>query len=772
MEILAPAGGLKQLNAAFAAGADAVYLGMKLYSARQGSENFSIEDLKQLIQEAKLRKVKVYVALNTLIRNDELEDCVLLADEIYLAGADAIILQDYGLLCRLKERYEDMELHASTQMSIHSVDGAKFAKDQGMNRVILARELSLEEIRNITKLGIETEVFVHGAICISYSGQCSLSSSKGVRSANRGSCAQPCRLKYELKDEEGKLENTGHLISPKEKCLIDDIPALKEAGVASIKIEGRLRNEFYTFETVRQYKNAVEGRPYSSDAIKQIFNRGDFTSLCLHQKPDHGYINSELPSNKGIFLGEVRNGKIEPEIEIAPGDGISIESGGGFIVTKISDATPSPTARNKYPRKRVVLFPRNYKDGDRLYKSSSQAQKAEITKAIEKSLKEGANLEKEGGRSFAAKVRFEPGKKMSLKALHCKNKEGEVIELKGDLVEVAINKPISREKLLEQLVKKSEAGNHLVIEDVSYREGFLPLSKINELRREFLNLLEELCPEAYDSKKEEKILRRINFNNYQASPSQTKEQTKPTSWKAIISMTKKAQLDAYLKVYNSKDIALALNPFYKDRDSLFFKDVKELDQQGLSYYLQTPTILRQESNDIVGRLRTLRNLRGVLTGNAGLAHRLRNEFEIIGDEGLNIFNDAAIELFPYIPLFIPSRELSVEELKHFKHQDSLLYTVYGKRRQMIMEYCPNQKGSPCAADCRKKDFMLGTSLVKHDIYCRASLYQSEAESAWKLIEQGGAIPRIHLSLVDENYSESIALLERLMKGLHSQSLLR
>lgn len=784
MEILAPAGGLKQLNAAFAAGADAVYLGMKLYSARQGSENFSIEELKEVVKEAKSRGVKVYVALNTLIKNEEMEDCLALADEIYYAGADAIILQDYGLLCRLRGRYEEMELHASTQMSLHSLDGAKFAKDMGLNRVILARELSIEEIRAITKLGIETEVFVHGAICISYSGQCSLSSSKGGRSANRGSCAQPCRLNYELKDGEGNTANSGHLISPKEKCLLDDIAELKEAGVSSIKIEGRLRNEFYTFETVRQYKNAVEGRPYSSNAIKQIFNRGDFTALCLHNKPGHDYINKELPSNKGLFLGEVKKGKIEPEIEIELGDGISIESGGGFIVTKISDVTPSPTAKNKHPKKRVVLFPRKYKDGDRLYKSSSQAQKAEITKAIERSQKEEKEkLERTEAGRFRVGVSFGAGSRLSLRALDYKGEDGLPLKLEGGLVEEAINKPITREKLLEQLTKHSERGSQLEIAELDYGEGFLPLSKINELRREFLALLEGLSPSPASAVNGDgggqgpnSNTRRIrvrpegenlNIGRVGSGPEAGSRARKDTPWPALVILTKRGQLEAYLKLFGPRDVALALNPFFKDRDSLFFKDVKELDERGLPYYLQTPTIIRQEGNDLVGRLRSLKNLSGVLTGNAGLAHRLRNEFEILGDEGLNIFNDAALELFPYIPFFIPSKELKIEDLEAFKERNRLLYPLYGKRRQMIMEYCPNQKGSPCIADCRKKDFMLGSSLVKHNIYCRALLYNSEAESAWRLIETEGPKRKLVLSLVDEDYKESLSLLERLKKGLSS-----
>lgn len=771
MEVLAPAGGLKQLNAAFAAGADAIYLGMKAYSARQGSENFSIEDLKKLILEAKSRKIKVYVALNTLIKNSELEDCVHLADEIYLAGADAIILQDYGLLCRLRGRYEDMELHASTQMSIHSLDGARFAKDQGLKRVILARELSLGEIKEISRLDIETEVFVHGAICISYSGQCSLSSSKGGRSANRGSCAQPCRLNYELRDAEGNTENRGHLISPKEKCLIDDIPALREAGVSSIKIEGRLRNEFYTFETVRQYKNAVEGRPYSSAAIKQIFNRGDFTSLCLHDKPDHSYINKDMPSNKGIFLGEVKKGKIEPEVDIKLGDGISIEAGGGFIVTKISEATPSPTASNKYPRRRIVLFPRKYKDGDRLYKSSSQAQKAEIAKAIEKSLRNKPSEDEASTRVYRASVSFKKGLALSLRA-DIKDEAGELIELKGALVEEAINKPITEAKLLEQLSKKAESGSHLDIVDLDYGEGFLPLSKINELRRDFIALLdargsvEEVNGPNLKPSREIRLprLSSLDPNNDARSPlAQAKLKSIP--WRALVSISKKAQLDAYLKVFTGSDTAPALNPFFKDPGSLYFNDVKELDESGLEYYLQTPTIIRQEAGDIVGSLRRLKHLRGILTGNAGLAFRLRSEFELIGDEGLNIFNDAALDAFPYIALFTPSRELTIEELDEFKLRQQLLYPIYAKRRQMIMEYCPNQKGSPCVADCRKKDFSLGSSLVKHDIYCRAILYHSEADSAWSLLEQRKEKPRVLLSLVDEDYCSSLALLERLKKGL-------
>lgn len=241
------------LHAAIDAGADAVYLGLQSFNARRNAKNFDFASFSEACEYAHLRGAKLYVTMNTIIFEDELEDAFDTAAHAFEIGADAFIIQDLGFAHELRRRFENARLHASTQMSIHSVAGLEMAAELGFSRVTLAREMSLGEIDNMCKaaksLGLEIETFAHGALCISYSGQCLMSSMIGCRSANRGLCAQPCRLEYELvntQDPERTIKASGdHLLSPKDLCSIDEIDTLVDAGVASLKIEGRMKSPEY-----------------------------------------------------------------------------------------------------------------------------------------------------------------------------------------------------------------------------------------------------------------------------------------------------------------------------------------------------------------------------------------------------------------------------------------------------------------------------------------------------------------------------------------------
>ena len=285
MELLAPAGSWDALRAAVENGADAVYLGGKSYSARASAANFSPEELQEALDYCHVRGVKVYVTVNTLLREDELESAVSYLADLYQWGVDAVIVQDLGLIRRAREEVPQLELHASTQMTVHNALDFRALEHLGFTRVVLARELSAEAIKEIRKqTRLELEVFVHGALCICYSGQCLFSSLIGGRSGNRGQCAQPCRQPYTV---EGLAVPGEYVLSPKDLCLISHLELLRDAGVASLKIEGRLKGPDYVGVTVRTYRAALDGVHYKKKDLSTVFNRG-FTSAYLDHatKPD------------------------------------------------------------------------------------------------------------------------------------------------------------------------------------------------------------------------------------------------------------------------------------------------------------------------------------------------------------------------------------------------------------------------------------------------------------------------------------------------------
>ena len=257
-ELLAPAGSYDAFIAATENGADAVYLGGKLFNARANASNFDNDELKKIVEYAHLRNVKIYVTMNTLLTNNELNEALDFAYDLYNMGIDAVIVQDLGLAKVLHERIPLLHLHASTQMTIYNLAGVKKLEELGFTRVVLARELSLDEIKYICdNTNLEIEVFVHGALCISYSGQCLMSSMIGDRSGNRGKCAQPCRLPYTLL-KNGTPLKSGYLLSPKDLCTIDYFSKLP--NITSLKIEGRMKSPEYVATVVSTYRKAIDGK--------------------------------------------------------------------------------------------------------------------------------------------------------------------------------------------------------------------------------------------------------------------------------------------------------------------------------------------------------------------------------------------------------------------------------------------------------------------------------------------------------------------------------
>lgn len=315
-EILAPAGSIEALYAAVQNGTDAVYLSGKDFGARKFASNFSDEELRQAITYCHIRDVEVYVTVNTLVLNHEFDKLKQYIDFLYTIGADAVIVQDIGVLDYVRKTYPDFEIHCSTQMSVQTVEDIKYLESLGVSRVVLGREMSLKDIRRAKKeTGVELEVFVHGALCISVSGQCLMSSMIGGRSGNRGSCAQPCRQKYALynvSQKETYISLKGdYLLSPRDLCVLKDIKTVIDAGAYSLKIEGRMKSAEYVATVVRAYRLMAEGlyagKPVDVHALEKelkVFNRG-FTKGHLFGESGSNLMSMSSPGNQGYYLGKV-----------------------------------------------------------------------------------------------------------------------------------------------------------------------------------------------------------------------------------------------------------------------------------------------------------------------------------------------------------------------------------------------------------------------------------------------------------------------------------
>ena len=388
VELLAPAGNMECLHAAVKAGADAVYLGAGHFNARRGADNFSLENLAEACDYAHLRGVKIYLTLNTVVLPSELPDALELARQAYRCGVDAFIVQDIGISIELSRIMPDVEVHVSTQMNVHDEDGLRAAAALGATRVTLARELSLAEIARLhelaEELGVELESFAHGALCICYSGQCFMSSLVGGRSANRGRCAQACRLPYELHNRALRktLDAPGeHLLSPKDLCTANLIPELLHAGVASLKIEGRMKSPEYVQAVVGVYRAVIDrvevaidrdgiDSVVASDApelraseeemnvLSEAFSRG-FTTAYLKGKRGNEIMSYGRPNNRGVFVGrvaKVREGLvfIDPETELHVGDLIEFWTNRGHFVHTIGEFKTDRAGRVFFPVERAV----------------------------------------------------------------------------------------------------------------------------------------------------------------------------------------------------------------------------------------------------------------------------------------------------------------------------------------------------------------------------------------------------------------------------------
>lgn len=383
VELLAPAGSREALAAAVESGANAVYLAGNMFGARAYADNFDEDGLREAIHFAHMRNVHVHVTVNTIVDDNELPDLKKYLRFLYEAGADAVLVQDLGAARIVREVVPELPMHASTQMTVHNLDGVRAMEALGFTRVVLSRELSLEAIRHICREAkAEIEVFVHGALCVCYSGQCLMSSMIGGRSGNRGRCAQPCRLPYALVDEDDTDLLSGsagqYLLSPRDLKTIDLLPELLEAGVTSLKIEGRMKRPEYVATAVGCYRRAVDSwlkgdflvSTEDSQALAQIFNR-DFTTAYLEKKQGRNMMSDKRPNNRGLILGRVigydaTSGMVSMKLgnELSVGDQVDfwVKVGGRVTATvqelylvKAQNGKNERTGKGKKPNDRMAV---------------------------------------------------------------------------------------------------------------------------------------------------------------------------------------------------------------------------------------------------------------------------------------------------------------------------------------------------------------------------------------------------------------------------------
>lgn len=493
-ELLAPVGNMDCLFAAINAGCDAVYLSGRNFGARSFAGNFSNEELVSVINTCHLYGVKVYITVNTLVLDTEVERFINYIDFIHELGVDAVIMQDIGMIDLVRKTYPNLEIHASTQAHIHNLEGVKFCEELGIKRVVLARETPIELIKEIKEnTNIELEIFVHGALCMSYSGQCLMSALIGNRSGNRGTCAQSCRQQYSLEIDGKVVEKDKYLLSTKDLNTLDNLSKLIDMGVNSLKIEGRMKRPEYVYLITSIYRKAVdnyvkfrETKITDNDIkeIKKIFNR-EFTKGFLFNDENDDYVNTYRPNHMGIDIGNVldyKNGKaiikLTGELDINDGIRIIGDNDTGCIVTtmykngiRVDGASTgdivSIPIKDKVEKNSIVVKTTDYKQLKEIQ------DKIKINKRI----------------SIKGKCILKLGEPIKLIVDDSKN----VVEDISDyIVEKYSKNETTEEQIKGQLNRLGDTiyeFSELVIEKDN--DIFVPTSKLNELRRKVMHTLNE-----------------------------------------------------------------------------------------------------------------------------------------------------------------------------------------------------------------------------------------------------------------------------------------
>lgn len=792
MELLAPAGNWDALVAALANGADAVYLGGQQFSARQSAANFSDEDLVRAIEFARLRDKQIYVTLNTLIDHSEFNAVLDYAWSIYRMGVNALIVQDVGLLHALRQAIPDMRIHASTQMTIHNSEGARLLMDMGAARIVLARELTLQDIARIKHdvPDMEFEVFVHGALCFSYSGQCLFSSMVGGRSGNRGRCAQPCRLPYQLLKGPQTVPEViptpgRHLLSPSDLCLLDYLPDLAAAGVHSLKIEGRMKRPEYVAVVTGVYRQALDllqdGADYHpapewKTQLMQIFNR----SLTPgHTVPgSHHVLSMSRPNNRGVYIGRVASQQgekttIKLSESLSLGDGVEVWVGQGkgpAAIVKEIIYNGERVSQGHRGQLVTIPLPGRAAPDDRVFKTHDQSLAAHTDESMKRALQYKYPIDMRvvitEGRPLEIMLRDDHGHQVNVKGSHP--------------AAHAQDHPLEETVILEKISRIGNTPFAIRSVHLDYPGSLIiPFSDLNDTRRRAVDALLNQClglPQPGAEAEERFHQVKGNYRNIYRK----KKRSMPLLTAAVggCEEAQKAIVAGADRVYLALDGMGAKPPGMEQIADL----IGWARQRGAELVPALPRIQKPGELDGWEPL-TAMNAPSIMAGNLGavqwcLDHRLSCR----ADYSLNLFNPASMGWLLEKGLLggCLSPELNLNQLQGFQHLDNSEILVHGDLILMVSQCCVIREGTQagdgkCAGWCRKGHYALRDEKgyvfpIATDQHCRFYVFNSRRlcllDALDQVLEIGCEALRIEArrQTADET-AETVAMYRRALQEL-------
>ena len=787
IELLSPCGDFECLKSAVQNGADSVYLGASSFSARAKATNFDSNELLEAIRYAKLRNVKVHLALNTLIKNNEMQSAIDLAVSAYNMGVDAIIIQDLGLADFLIRNYPEIPLHASTQMTVHNLVGCKQLENLGYKRVVLARELSISEIEYIRKnTSIELEVFIHGALCISYSGQCLLSSMIGGRSGNRGLCAQPCRLPYELIEENKNTHvqsslDKGYLLSPRDNLGIEYLPELIKMGVDSLKIEGRMKTPTYVGVVTRIYRKYIDyvydNLDLDNDTLRkniinmmdivnestglsdkqeitQVFNRGGFSAGHFSSNPNRELIFKEKPNNMGVYLGIIEHInenkghlKLKLEDSLSIGDKIQINNE-SYTVSELMINNKNFDTLDKGSLVTIGRMKGKISVGNKIYRIES----AKLNKSISPTFAENKNFKKI---ILNGEISLKEHKPISFKVWSddgfYKNISYTAI---SSIPQKALNQPLTTEKIKEQLRKTGNTEFEFKEINVELdNDLFVQMGILNDLRRTALDDLREKVLRAYT-----RDLKTINLQELSKIKSISSEK------KICLLLNKIDENANYLELKNIDKLYIPISYFLNKKYHSKILNICDTYKT----YVYLPIVLRDEFlstidfNSLVKEFK----INGFVISNISQIESLKNlGLELIGNYNLNIYNNFSVEKLSKLDLstITISPELDKFETNEVLEKSTLSteIIIYGKLPVMTNRYCYLGKSNKCYKECSRKclennNYYLSDRMnfkfefVPDNLQTITTIYNSKILSAYS---KDFMCDSVRIDILDENIDE-------------------
>ena len=709
LEILSPAGNMEALKAAIAAGANAIYLGGKKFGARAFANNFDHDELLEAVNYAHLNGVKIYVTVNTLIYDEEMKAVMNYVDELYHLQVDAILIQDLGLMNLVHQKYPDFDIHASTQASIHNLNGVLALKDFGVKRVVLARECSIEQIKYICEnTDLEIEVFVHGALCMSYSGQCLMSSLIGGRSGNRGTCAQPCRKPYNLIKDGEIISSSTYLLSTKDICTIDHIDELIEAGVTSFKIEGRMKREEYVYTTVSLYKQAivsylknqkVEYNQEEMDDLNQLFTRGYSKGYAFHENK---ISQTSFPGHLGKKIGKVTGStrktvSVQLTDTLHQNDGIRFgKSDLGRIINKmyIKDALVNKGEKGDIVE---IEFNQAIKKNTDVYLTTDASLIHKIdTKLSIKPHPVAINMHVSGKIGEPLILRISDGKH----TLKAKSTE---------LISEPINQPVTKERIEQQL---SKLGNtvykvHRITFDLP-DSMYISMKALNALRQAVTGKLDELRQEKIHTGKKQNI----NIQLPNTSKKMDRHYVYVSNLNQLEIVLDYNHVDMIIYPYNSTSLAA----------------LETCEEYEMPFCLAIGRIHTDAQLEEIYESEIYQCVDTLLVGDLASYYYFGDK-EVILDSSMNLTNSYSVNTFSDETIL--SVELTENQINELKTDREIGVYLYGRNEVMISEYCPisnhylKYKKEKCNL-CKTGHFVLedmhhGRFPIRMDDHCRMHL---------------------------------------------------